>query len=486
MFTPLARVGGRSPPHVLRARTRETTDNRQQTTDNRQQTTNRQDKFRFLVVVVVVVFLHAIHTTPVGRMKVASSAALGTLTVSDSELANDELLQWILKIASAKQLKVQVKKNALLGLECSGQRLTQRSAIIRCLCGMGLHNALDNSPFYLMGGYSAAVAASPQNAMAIASISSWMSVADHAKTFDPELLGTLNSHLETRAFLISSCCTCTIADIDLALVVLKKYKDDIANYPNVHRWVLACSSPLPENGITVPSVDPIPQKAPIFFYGTEDVALPKRDQPKAPQASAKKDIPKDQKEQQQLKQQQPKKEKKQPQQKQQPPSFDVSALEIRVGVITKAWHHPESVKLFCEEIDVGEDAPRQIASGLRPFYQTADLEGRRVVVLCNLKARNLVGFSSHGMVLCASNADHTKVEFMEPPDDAKIGERVLFEGFEGDPEPENKIAKKKIFEGLAPDLKTNAEGVCLWNGATSKTSGGPIKASKGMPDAQVS
>eukprot|EP00567_Pseudictyota_dubia_P014816 CAMPEP_0197457618 /NCGR_PEP_ID=MMETSP1175-20131217/46537_1 /TAXON_ID=1003142 /ORGANISM="Triceratium dubium, Strain CCMP147" /LENGTH=58 /DNA_ID=CAMNT_0042992027 /DNA_START=1 /DNA_END=174 /DNA_ORIENTATION=+ len=58
--------------------------------------------------------------------------------------------------------------------------------------------------------------------------------------------------------------------------------------------------------------------------------------------------------------------------------------------------------------------------------------------------------------MCASNADHTSVEFAVPPEGAEIGERVIFEGFEGkDPEPENKVAKKKMFEKLAPDLKTD-------------------------------
>ena len=157
-----------------------------------------------------------------------------------------------------------------------------------------------------------------------------------------------------------------------------------------------------------------------------------------------------------------------------------------MGKIVKVWPHPEAEKLFCEAIDVGEDSPRQIASGLRNFYKQEELENRRVVVLCNLKKRNLVGFPSHGMVLCASNAEHTAVECMEPPANAKIGERVLFDGFDGNPEPENKVAKKKIFESVAPDLKTNSDGVCVWKSAMSKTSDGPIKASKGMPNAQVS
>jgi tRNA-binding EMAP/Myf-like protein len=53
---------------------------------------------------------------------------------------------------------------------------------------------------------------------------------------------------------------------------------------------------------------------------------------------------------------------------------DVSALEIRVGFINKAWKHPESEKLWCEEIDVGEEAgPRQIASGLQVCNYLAEL-----------------------------------------------------------------------------------------------------------------
>ena len=32
------------------------------------------------------------------------------------------------------------------------------------------------------------------------------------------------------------------------------------------------------------------------------------------------------------------------------------------------------------------------------------------------------------MVLCAGNADHTKVEFVDVPEGAKIGERVFVEG----------------------------------------------------------
>jgi glutamyl-tRNA synthetase len=155
----------------------------------------------------------------------------------------------------------------------------------------------------------------------------------------------------------------------------------------------------------------------------------------------------------------------------------ISALDIRVGLIRKVWEHEEAEKLYCEEIDLGEGEPRQIASGLRPYLKPEDMEGRKVLVLCNLKARNLVGFPSHGMVLCASNADHTIVRLVNPPIDAKIGERVTvpdfdFEGENGAPYAENKIAKKKVFEEIAPHLVTNKYGVPEFLGRPLMTSAG--------------
>lgn len=48
---------------------------------------------------------------------------------------------------------------------------------------------------------------------------------------------------------------------------------------------------------------------------------------------------------------------------------EICKLEFKVGVITKVWEHPEADKLYCEEIDIGEETgPRQIASGLRPHF----------------------------------------------------------------------------------------------------------------------
>lgn len=54
---------------------------------------------------------------------------------------------------------------------------------------------------------------------------------------------------------------------------------------------------------------------------------------------------------------------------------------------------------------------RTIVSGLVKYQTVEQLKGRDVIVLCNLKPRAMRGVTSHGMLLCASNEDHTVVRY---------------------------------------------------------------------------
>lgn len=87
-------------------------------------------------------------------------------------------------------------------------------------------------------------------------------------------------------------------------------------------------------------------------------------------------------------------------------------MDLVVGRIVKAWKHEKADKLICEVIDCGEafGGERKIASGLYQFYKPEQIEGKLVVVVANLKEKPLVGYPSHGMVLCACNEEHTAVE----------------------------------------------------------------------------
>jgi len=80
------------------------------------------------------------------------------------------------------------------------------------------------------------------------------------------------------------------------------------------------------------------------------------------------------------------------------------ALDIRVGKVLEALDHPKADKLYVLKVDVGEQEPRQIITGLKGHYERDDLVGRTIIVLCNLKPANMRGLSSNGMLL-ASEAD---------------------------------------------------------------------------------
>lgn len=154
---------------------------------------------------------------------------------------------------------------------------------------------------------------------------------------------------------------------------------------------------------------------------------------------------------------------------------DFTKIDIRVGKIIKVWNHEQADKLFCEQIDLGEESgPREIASGLREHYSLEDMQDRKVLVVCNLKAQKLVGFESNGMVL-AAKADG-KVELVEPPAEAVIGERVFIEGLTGEPWSSTQVRKKKLFEAVAAKLKTNNDGVATWEDKVIKTAAGPCKS----------
>lgn len=140
---------------------------------------------------------------------------------------------------------------------------------------------------------------------------------------------------------------------------------------------------------------------------------------------------------------------------------DVSKLDMRVGKIVKCEKHPDADALYVEQIDLGEDKPRNVCSGLVRFIPLDQMQDKMVVCLCNLKASKLRGVMSEAMVLCASTPE--KVELLVPPEGAKVGDRVTVAGFEGEPAPELNT-KNKIFDAVQPDLKTNDELVATYKG----------------------
>lgn len=131
-----------------------------------------------------------------------------------------------------------------------------------------------------------------------------------------------------------------------------------------------------------------------------------------------------------------------------------AVIDLRVGFIEKAVKHPDADSLYVSTIHMGDEAgPRTVCSGLVKFIPLEDMQQRYVVVVANLKPVSMRGIKSSAMVLCASSADHSVVEFVNPPEGSKAGDKVFFEGFDGTPEKQLN-PKKKVWESIQPNFTT--------------------------------
>lgn len=83
-------------------------------------------------------------------------------------------------------------------------------------------------------------------------------------------------------------------------------------------------------------------------------------------------------------------------------------IELKVGKIIKVERVPKTDKLYKLLVDLGEEKPRQIITGLVPYYKEEELMGKLIIVLTNLKPAKFAGEISEGMLLAAEKEDHSK------------------------------------------------------------------------------
>ena len=151
---------------------------------------------------------------------------------------------------------------------------------------------------------------------------------------------------------------------------------------------------------------------------------------------------------------------------------DVSRLCMKVGTVTKVWRHPDAEKLYVETIDVGDaSGPRQVVSGLVDHVPEAEMLGKRVVVVANMKPSKMRGVESFAMVLCGTGVgENGKVEPVAPPASAPNGAIVTCAAFPGAPD-DVLNPKKKVFEAVSPDFSVLADGVAAYKGSPLETGG---------------
>lgn len=105
---------------------------------------------------------------------------------------------------------------------------------------------------------------------------------------------------------------------------------------------------------------------------------------------------------------------------------DFAKVDLRVGVIREGHHVEGAKKLIRLMVDLGEEKPRQVFAGIKSHYADPEkLVGAKVIVVANLKPRQMKFGLSEGMVLAASGG-------------AK--DRLCVATFDGDLEPGDTVS----------------------------------------------
>ena len=104
---------------------------------------------------------------------------------------------------------------------------------------------------------------------------------------------------------------------------------------------------------------------------------------------------------------------------------DFKKLEIKIGQILSAEKIDGSTRLLKLFVDMGEENPRQVVSGISVHFPEPDkLVGKKCAFASNLEPRSIMGFESQGMILAVSG--------IKPQDGSledSVDQKVLVEQF---------------------------------------------------------
>lgn len=103
---------------------------------------------------------------------------------------------------------------------------------------------------------------------------------------------------------------------------------------------------------------------------------------------------------------------------------DFAKLQIVIGTIVSVEVVEGADKLLCFKVDVGEETPRQIVSGIRTFFPNPEfLVGTQAPFLLNLEPRTIRGLESQGMILAAQAGE--TLALLGPHHRLPAGTRIL-------------------------------------------------------------
>lgn len=101
---------------------------------------------------------------------------------------------------------------------------------------------------------------------------------------------------------------------------------------------------------------------------------------------------------------------------------DFKKLEIKIGTVVSAERIEGADKLLKLMIDLGNEEPVQILSGIAEFYEPDFLLGKQIPVIVNLEPRTMKGLVSNGMLLAADG--NRKPVLLHPSEQVPPGSMV--------------------------------------------------------------
>ena len=100
---------------------------------------------------------------------------------------------------------------------------------------------------------------------------------------------------------------------------------------------------------------------------------------------------------------------------------DFAKVEMKVAHVLECNHVEGADKLLQFTLDVGEDKPRNVFSGIRKFYEPEQLINKKVICVTNLAPRKMKFGVSEGMVL-STGEPKTGLTIVTLPDACVVGD----------------------------------------------------------------
>ena len=91
---------------------------------------------------------------------------------------------------------------------------------------------------------------------------------------------------------------------------------------------------------------------------------------------------------------------------------DFMKLDLRVATVREAGLHPNADKLLALQVELADGEMRQILAGIRAAYDPETLVGKQIIIVANLAPRKMRGLESQGMLIAASNDDHSDLALL--------------------------------------------------------------------------